>query len=789
MNRRIRRVFIIFLLISLLLQLLSCSGGEGGGIPASDQTDGVSSVLLNRRGDKLTVSCLLGESFLAEYPRATLALFELQAGSDGSDLGGLDPVASFRAASKLKYSDELTNGALTRLYSSYLLALKNSDGSYTAVGSPVPILNPGQLAGRTFDYPEPISIKGIESDSISDALSLGVSHCVIDISIEDYIALPDPNDQSPDPTVSLVFNGITYHFDTDAVAALDARVRTLSDEGVIVYLRFLLSKHPDALPEKIKCLGYAGAPSAENYAINIYNPDCSGYVASLFELLAERYTRPDRNFGFCGAFIIGYEVNNSSVSNAAATDSNALDYASAYERLLRVAHTALVSNYSKGRVYISLGNNWNAEPSSAYAADSSASSFLSNLSVLSKARGDYNWGIAASAYPLDRQDSSIWDDALATGASSQYLSPANISVLTYALSKNYTYTGGMRNLIISSFGVSGNPSDTSSLNAQAASYAYAYYKIASDSDVDALIYVSVDDPRENTGSGTAANTSQSSPKYGLRTPPTGDTAGGNKPIWSVFASIDSKNDAAALSAASLAGSEFNYLYNNLNASLRVRRTHTGEGTLAGGSDKYQISPLFDFSRGSLYSFRAATPLSRVDLAPADGKPALRVLGSGDAGIIASGIAGELLAGHSNLLVNISNGGSDGKLTLRLTQRGKGGYISYESTAGISTGVQTVTFDLADFAGAISKEEVNLSLYFTPESGEASELLISSLSAADKSTTAPPVLMIIFITLAVILGLLLAIALFSRFYHKMRRRSRRSRRGDFPGNALTPRDGN
>ena len=141
-------------------------------------------------------------------------------------------------------------------------------------------------------------------------------------------------------------------------------------------------------------------------------------------------------------------------------------------RLTRLARTRAGVKLRPGRVYISLGSNWNA------LTDTPAHEFkrfLAGFNATNTASGDYNWGVAASAQALDPADSSIWDDPLATGASSQYLSPANINVLTYALSKNYTFAGERRSVIVCSFGVSGDPADTSSLGNQAASYAYAYY--------------------------------------------------------------------------------------------------------------------------------------------------------------------------------------------------------------------------------------------------------------------------------------------------------------------------
>ena len=109
--------------------------------------------------------------------------------------------------------------------------------------------------------------------------------------------------------------------------------------------------------------------------------------------------------------------------------------------------------------------------------------FFSAFDSKTREGGDFEWSIATAAYAYSRTDSGIWDDALATGASSQLISPANINVLSYALSKSYTYNGAPRRLIIGSFAVPSSPTDNEehkSETDQAASYAFSYYKMLED---------------------------------------------------------------------------------------------------------------------------------------------------------------------------------------------------------------------------------------------------------------------------------------------------------------------
>lgn len=771
MKNRLRILAVIALLILSVFPLASCNPADRSaqpgvvGLHEVTQADGVRSVTINSRGTKLTVRSALSTGFVENNPRTTVYLFELPAGA-GAELAGLEPVYSFRASAKSTWSAPLGEGSLTRLFCSYVLATKADDGSYTPVGVPVPVLNPEVLAPRAEAYPVAMSLKGLETGSVSDALSLGASQVVLDIAIEDFIATPNPADPASLDTTDYIFNGITYHFNTAQIRALDRKVATLSAESVIVYFRFTLNTHPADLPDKLACLGFADAPAnARHYAINIDNEDCTGYMAALFGFFAERYTRPDRAYGFCGSFIIGSDVNDWSASNAAGSETDPQAYTDAYVRLTRLARTALVSNYAPGRVYISLGSNWNAPTDTPGGMSSSA--FLAGFNATNTASGDYNWGVAASAQALDPADSSIWDDPLATGASSQYLSPANINVLTYALSKNYTFAGERRSVIVCSFGVSGDPADTSSLGNQAASYAYAYYKAAGDSDIDAFIYSPLcDSDTCNCG------------LYSLD--------GTKKPVCEVFASIDTKDDSPATAAAALAGSEFNYMYSNLSEAVRVKSAFRKEGTAA-GSGKLKLSTVFDFTRGELSGFEPVCAGAGIDLYPAAGGPALRILGLGEAGVIKTGIDSRLLADAEYLVFDISHSSGEGTLTLRLSQNAKGGYLTCEATAACLPGSQTIRFDISEFAGAAARADFNLSLWLSPADKEAPhELMISSISAASEQRTAAPVLWIIVLSLLVFFILMIILALFSRLYHRIRRRRARKNSGK-ASTALTNRE--
>ena len=77
-------------------------------------------------------------------------------------LAGKVPVAQATASSSTTMQVSLGNvkGSDSRLFSKFVVATKNADGSYTAVTAPSYITNPGAVASNTFAFPETSSKKG-----------------------------------------------------------------------------------------------------------------------------------------------------------------------------------------------------------------------------------------------------------------------------------------------------------------------------------------------------------------------------------------------------------------------------------------------------------------------------------------------------------------------------------------------------------------------------------------------------------------------------------------------------
>ena len=737
--------FAALLLVAVMLICpLTVAADEG---QADSVTDGVSSAVINKKATRVSVTLTLSDEFLDANKKATVRLFELSPGQSVADLASLSPVASCRATASRKLALPLTS-----LYSSYVAAIQKGDGSYSVIGYPKYIENIASLAQSNKPYPDALSIKGLQVSSVSDALTLGVSHAVIPVPVETMFSEASSSILS----VPYDFGGVTHYFDRAALESLDDKVSSLSKEGVRVYLRFSLDTVPSDLPSYLSGLGYANAPIAPHYSIRVDTADSAAKMAALFSLMANRYADPDGEHGFCGSFIIGNAVNLPSQNYSTAPHVTLSNHVENYAALLRLAHIAMVSAYSNGRVYAAISNNFNLIPAGLTGVDVTSAEFLAVLCSVTARGGDFDWAIATDAYPYSRTDVSIWDDALATGASSQLISPVNISVFTDALSKAYTYNGAPRRLIIGNFAVASAQGEIA-LSHQAASYAYAYYKVVENGSVEALIYSNQFDTPDSADSFGLSNTDMS----------------GNvlkkKDIWHALQSIDTPDSALLSNICSQVGGVVQYMFSTVSESAAVKQVVRGSAevssTLAPGTN---LTTLFDFSTGerggfeaSGYGHNALPPLIRT----ANGS-AILLEGGSDRALVNYGVSRSSLNSANKLAVMLTDC-TEGTLTLRLSQGGK---LMYSASANVKSTTGVVIFDVKQFRQELGSGEVAVALQM---SGGASASL-TSLSIA-RVTTMSSVMWIIVLVILVLFGLMLILALFTRLYHRYRRKA--SGKGD------------
>lgn len=459
-------VCFVFLLSAFLL-FLGVSAEEGTAVT-------LDTMVIHEDGKTITANISLTDYFAANHNK--IYLFRVTA-DHNSDLSLLTPIAEqtlegTKATITLPYDATDPSSALY----GYILAQSDENGSYLPLSGVVYPSNFSDFAPHTTTYPTVFSKKGLQVQLTTDAQLLGVKHTIVNAFFNELIT------DSEEDAVAFVYGGTKYCLNSAALSALDYRIKSLTDAGIHIYLNYMLAFDTSAP-------SYLYYPHAEGNRTTMYAPNVSTYegikrYAAVMHFLAARYTEEDAPYGFCGSFILGYEVNQEGERHSSGL-IHLHDFAAEYAVLLRTADTAIRSAYQNGRIFLSLSNRWDISSEETVPYLFGGKDLLDELAILCP---DIPFGISINPYPSDLTMTDYWNDTKAIDDSeTPYLTLKNISVLTeYLKSNSLLYQGQLRTVLIGEFGLSGKPEESEDL--QAASYLYAYYTVCQNDGIEAFIW-------------------------------------------------------------------------------------------------------------------------------------------------------------------------------------------------------------------------------------------------------------------------------------------------------------
>ncbi len=750
-----RRCFIGLVIIALAaLAFVSCSGDAG------ERSSEITSVVYDTEDAQLEISATLDSADVREFRGETIYLIEIPANNSVSDIVTLIPVAQSKSGAEMSFAVPLKDGARTRLYSSFVLAVFDRANGYIALSDARYVDNPDALAQNKDEYPLYSSIKGLSIVSSSDAISLGAKHTVIRIPIEEYI-LPE----SAEGAVTSVFDGNSHYFNASKVAELDYKIKNLTGAGIEIYLEFTLGTPPEELPAPLAGLASKTPSRTEDnaddleeketkkdshYAISVTTGDSYRQMAAFFEFLAERYTRTDGKYGFAAAYILGHGVN--SLTETGIDDARTLtDSVSCYAKLLNIASTALRSKYAEGKVFISLDNKWTVadqekegpEADGAPAAQDptlpfslrdnfGGAEYLEALICETESSVSLDFGVALMPIASDGS-SMVWSDiGSSDDEDTEFLTVKNLSAARSLIGKE-------RELMIYNYGISSD--DEISM---AASYAYAYLK-AAEADVSAFIYNGHFDGA--TGNG----------ETGLWSVGEDGGAAQKREIYEVFKYIDVKDSPAPKSAEKRIGSEWTELWEKYESEIKSAVISSGTGSTSKDEDDKDLKGakeklLFDFGEGKSFDFFPSDSTCYLEVSEYLGDRALKSAmipkyKGENMGVRSAPIAFETINGAKQISTVISADGGEGntvRLTLALAQSNGEESLFHTGDVKIQSGNrQTVYFDISD--AGLREELGDVTMYLWVESnserspfysgGEAEEnlLYIENISAAVKKS--------------------------------------------------------
>lgn len=776
---RKRIVFVFAAVIIAIFLLSSCSGGGG------ERISEIKSVRYDREDAVISVDATLDSADVREFRGETVYLIEVPANSDISDIVTLIPQAQAKSAAEMNFKLPLKDGAKTMLYSGFVLAVFDRTHGYIPLCDVKYMENPQALAKNSQPYPSFSSIKGLSIVSSSDAVNLGVRHTVIRIPVEDYLL-----SESEDGAQSYVFDGNPYYFSGKKIAELDYKIKNLTLGGIEVFLEFTLDTAADALEGSISELASCSIPTENgeetdnvHYAISVDSGNAYRHMAAFFKLIAERYTRQDGKYGFAGAYIIGSGANSEN------DDPKTLgEKVSGYAKLLRIASSALRSEYENGKIFISLDGKWKsaAEEQEISSAVNEAvpvarrrvfggEEYLKALKRELNSGGENDFGVAVMPVSGDIGEMNPDYD---------YIDMESLSLVRELI-------GVESELVIYNYGIS-----AANETAMAAEYAYAYGK-ATEAGVTAFIYNGQWD--DSTGNG----------KTGLwSTDGIGNVV--KRQIYEVFRNIDVRNASLPDSVLAAMGSERASVLEKYEDRIKNADVSSNSGsTVKNEKDKRlkkaEEITLFDFSGGENYDFFPSDSASFVEIAGYLGVSALR---SGlvpkykgeNVGVRSSPVPYEKLKNAFNITAVLSADPGEGNtalVTLALVQSGREGSVLHTSSVSVlGANRQTVYFDISDAELRQELGDVSLYIWVRSESGrspvysggEADEqyLYIESITAlASKGGGGFVKILIIILILAVVLVSLYMLFLRDRGKGSRRNIQRPRPLGQRPLNGRSP----
>ncbi|MFM7320767.1 MAG: DUF5722 domain-containing protein, partial [Armatimonadota bacterium] len=256
------------------------------------------------------------------------------------------------------------------------------------------------------------------------------------------------------------------------------------------------------------------------------------------EILARRYSRPNRRHGWIHGYIVGNEVQQHSVwynRGPVAAD----DFLDEYERTVRITWLAVRGVHPAPKVYVSLDHHWTRMRTGDPLREITGKAVLEGIGHRSRSAGDFDWDVAFHPYPEDLFDPRFWNDRDApTSFDAGKITFRNLEVLPAWLARRENRCFGRpRRLILSEQGFHAKPGPDGE-RLQAAALAAAFERVERVGGIDAFLlhrHVS------HRGEGGL--------RLGLRDwdPTSSDPSAPGRafPSWRVFQAADTKDQANA----------------------------------------------------------------------------------------------------------------------------------------------------------------------------------------------------------------------------------------------------
>ena len=497
--------------------------------------------------DSITISGINNES-IAGYYLSEILMHENAFDKTKFNFSVALPVLNAFEIKIPRFGKSETGATYDRLYSRWMITDINGDAfSHAHWADEI-------SAVAKWNIPEqrPITPKGVagmsdKSDYWPDLVELGAHSVTYGLILPQIITLT--------PTaLTHTLNGKTYYFNAEIIAKLDAAFKFCSTNDIQVSIILLIGYN---MPADLKPIFLHPDAKGGFYSLaNVVQERGVEYYTAAVDFLAQRYSRPDNQYGRITNWILHNEMDAAPIWTNAGDKPRDL-YLDQYSRSMRTVYYTARKYNPVSKVFISFTKRW--KNIHTYCTPD----VLRLLCDIGKREGDFEWGIAFHSYPLNYKPDS-WNNNVSNDINTaQYITPKNLELIDkWARTRENLYQDcKVRSVILSENGMSHDDYSRAQLDLQAAGVAYFWKKAKDLPAIEALHY------HKWVDHATEANL-----KFGLWSNKEGtvNDFGKKKPSWTLYKYAGSNfEDVAFDSSKEIIGiSDWNVIYNNVSPAIQ-----------------------------------------------------------------------------------------------------------------------------------------------------------------------------------------------------------------------------
>ncbi|WP_237226053.1 DUF5722 domain-containing protein [Rubinisphaera sp. JC750] len=357
-----------------------------------------------------------------------------------------------------------------------------------------------------------------------EVFELGIQHATVNIVVNSLVR------RTPTPsTKPYVFEGQTFHINSNALASLDKTVHSLTQKNVINSAILLIGNGRDEHGRPLSVMIHPEAESQGRFVMpNLATTDGTTAYRAVIYLLTERYTRPDGQFGRISNWILHNEIDQSGTwTNMGAQPL--LRYLETFTRSARIVYQTARRFDPHARVFVSLTHFWTRVSPGHHTFQ--VREIIERFNLANHVEGPFEWGIAYHPYPEPMRQPQAWTNHVDYTFDADFILPANIEVLTTFLQQpRFLFQGKLRGILLSEQGVNAASMSDEDQLLQAAGIAWVMSRVRKVKGIEAYHYHAYRDSPEAEGGLLLGLTNPNS---------------GHKHAWDIYAAFDTPSEEEA----------------------------------------------------------------------------------------------------------------------------------------------------------------------------------------------------------------------------------------------------